>query len=281
MYNKQKKRNKRIIIITIVLIFFSIFTLVTSRSSSSVEMIFKDTIANLEYYCLKAPINFVTDLFDELTSLQDVYEENAKLKKQLDKSVRDQAMNEVLAGELNELKKLTKIDWLPTDYNVKYATVISRDVESWSSQIKIDLGKTSGISKDMAVITSQGMIGTITEVSEISSTVTLLSNEKSISQLPVMILSGDDRYYGLLDSYDLKNKSYRIKLLSDVKEIKENSKVVTSGLGGPGKSPKGILLGTVKKYSMKDEAMESICMVKPSVNFDDLNYIAVVQRVNK
>ena len=245
------------------------------------ETILKDTIANLEYYCIKAPINFVSDLFSELTSLQDVYEENAKLKQQLDKSVRDQAMNNVLAEELQQLKEITDIKWLPTDYNVKYATVISRDVESWSSQIKIDLGKNSGISKDMAVITSQGMIGTVSEVSEISSTVTLLSSEKSTSQLPVMILSGNDRYYGLLDCYDLKNKSYRIKLLSDVKEIKENSKVVTSGLGGSGKSPKGILLGTVEKYSMKDEAMESICMVKPSVSFDDLNYIAVVQRVNE
>ena len=96
-----------------------------------------------------------------------------------------------------------------------------------------------------------------------------------------MILSGKDKYYGLLDNYDLKNKSYRIKLLSDVKEIKENSKVVTSGLGGSKKSPKGILIGNVKKYSMKEDALESICYVDPSVDFDDLSYLAVVQRVNK
>lgn len=281
MFNKHSKHSKRIVIVTVLLIFFSIGTLLTNRGSSPIETVLSDTIANIEYYCIKAPINFITGLFDEYTALKDVYEENAKLKEQLDKAVREQAMNEVLAQELKQLQEITQITWLPTDYNMKYATVIYRDVENWNSQIKIDLGESSGIAKDMAVITAKGMIGTVTDVSETSSTVTLLSTEKSNSQLPVMIISGDETYYGLLDHYDLEKKSYRLKLLSDVQTIEENAVVVTSGLGGSGKTPKGILLGTIEQYSLKDEAMESICYVTPSVDFDDLNYIAVVQRVNK
>lgn len=281
MFKNKNKHNKRIIIITIVLVCFSIFSLVTNRTNSSIEIILKDTVANIEYYCIKAPINFVGGLVKEYTSLKDVYEENEKLKKQLDKSVRDQAMNDVLAEELSELQKITEIDWLPTDYNVKYATVISRDPESWNSQIKIDLGKDAGLNEDMAVVSSKGMVGVISDVSETSSTVTLLCNEQSTSQLPVMILSGDDTYYGLLDNYDIDSQTYRIKLLSDVKEIEADSKVVTSGLGGEGKCPKGILVGTVKQYSMKEDAIESICYVNPSVDFNDMNYLAVVQRVNK
>lgn len=278
---KYNKHNKRIIITTVILVLFSIATLLFDRKSSSFEVILSDTIANIEYYCVKAPINFVTGLFDEYTSLKEVYEENAILKKQLEKMIKDQAMNQVLSEEIKQLKEITQIDWLPTDYNIKYATVISRDVKNWSNQLKIDLGESSGISENMAVVTAKGMIGTVTDVSETSSTVTLLSSEKSMSQLPVMIISGDERYYGLLDSYDLEKKSYRVKLLSNIKEIKEDSIVVTSGLGGSGKSPKGILLGTVDQYSLKDEAMESICNVTPSVDFNDLNYLAVVQKVNE
>lgn len=278
---KYNKHNKRIIITTVILVLFSIATLLFNRKSSSFEVILSDTIANIEYYCVKAPINFVTGLFDEYTSLKEVYEENAILKKQLEKMIKDQAMNQVLSEEIKQLKEITQIDWLPTDYNIKYATVISRDVKNWSNQLKIDLGESSGISENMAVVTAKGMIGTVTDVSETSSTVTLLSSEKSMSQLPVMIISGDERYYGLLDSYDLEKKSYRVKLLSNIKEIKEDSIVVTSGLGGSGKSPKGILLGTVDQYSLKDEAMESICNVTPSVDFNDLNYLAVVQKVNE
>lgn len=269
------------IIITVVLVLFSVATLITNRSSSKVETILKDTVATIEYYCIKAPINFVSNLYEEFTSLVDVYEENEILKEQLDTYVKTQATNEVLNEELEELKELLEIDYLPTEYNIKYATVISRDVENWSSQLKIDLGESSGVSENMAVVSAQGMIGIISDVSETSSTVTLLCNENSTSQLPVMILSGDDKYYGLLDYYDLETGAYRINLLSDVETIEDDATVVTSGLGGEGKCPKGILLGTVTQYSYQEDALESICYVTPSVDFDDLSYLAVVQKVNE
>lgn len=279
--NKWNKHNKRIVIVTIVLVLFSVFTLVTSRSASGIETMFKDTIANIEYYVIKAPIEYVSHLFDEYSDLKDVYNENAKLKEQLDNLARESAMNETLSNEIEELKKLTGIDFLPTEYQVKYTNVIARDAESWNNQVTINLGNLSGIKEGMAVISSDGMIGTVTNVSEISSTVSLLSSETSKSQLPVMIISGDEEYYGLLNRYDLSSKSYRITLLSDVEKLEKGAKVVTSGLGGVGKSPKGILVGTVENYTVGYDATESVCMVKPSVNFDSLNYVAVVQRVNE
>ena len=103
--NKWTKQKRRIVIITVVLVSFSVLTLVTSRSASSIEIIFKDTIANLEYYIIKAPIQYVTGLFEEYNDLKDVYEENAKLKEQLDNLARESAMNEVLTNELNDLKE--------------------------------------------------------------------------------------------------------------------------------------------------------------------------------
>ena len=85
----------------------------------------------------------------------------------------------------------------------------------------------------------------------------------------------------MLNRYDIEKKAYRITLLSDVEKIDKNAKVVTSGLGGIGKSPKGILVGTVENYTSKSETIESSCLVKPSADFDSLNYVAVVQRVNE
>ena len=252
--NKWTKQKRRIVIITVVLVSFSVLTLVTSRSASSIEIIFKDTIANLEYYIIKAPIQYVTGLFEEYNDLKDVYEENAKLKEQLDNLARESAMNEVLTNELNDLKEIMDIDHLPTEYQVKYTNVIARDAQNWNNQVTINLGKISGVQEGMAVVNAQGMIGTITSVSEISSTVTLLSSETSKSQLPVMILSGDEEYYGLLNRYNINTHKYSITLLSDVETIEKDAKVVTSGLGGKGKSPKGILVGTVENYATGDDA---------------------------
>lgn len=276
----MNKHNKRIIVVTVILVIFSIVTLLTSRQPSPIETIFKDTIANIEYYLIKAPIQYVSGLFNEYTELKDVYEENEKLKRQLDDLAKESATNEVLTSELNQLKEITQIDYLPTDYNVQYTKIIARDGESWNNEVVIDKGSIAGIKEGMAVVGAKGMIGTVTQVSEISSTVSLLSSENAKSQLPVMIIDGENEYYGLLNRYDLKTKSYRVTLLSDLEKISENAKVVTSGLGGVGKSPKGILIGTVKDYSIGDEATESICTVTPSADFNSLNYVAVVQRVN-
>lgn len=283
LYKNNKngnKHNKRIVWMTIILILFSVATLLSSRSASRIEIIFKDTIANIEYYIIKAPIQYVSGLFQEYTEMKDVYEENQKLRKELDNFTRESANNDVLTSELNQLKELTEMDYLPTDYNVKYTKVIQRDPESWNNEVTIDLGKLSNVKEGMAVISAQGMIGSVTHVNEMSSTVSLLSNENPKSQLPVMIISGGEEYYGLLNRYDLTTKCYRITLLSDIETLEKDAKVFTSGLGGIGKSPRGILVGTVDDYTIGDDTTESVCMVKPSADFNSLNYVAVVQRVN-
>ena len=277
---QKKKFQRRIIIFTVVMLVFSLVSLLISRSPSSIESILKDTVANIEYYLVKTPIQYVSGLFSEFNELKDVYKENELLKQQLDKYAREAAINETLSLELEQMKEITKIDFLSTDYNVRYAKVISRDVESWTNEITIDLGETSGIKEGMAVISAKGMIGTVTKTDKISSTVSLLSAENPHSQLPVMVMSDNQEYYGLLNRYDTQTQTYRITLLSDIEKLDKDARVVTSGLGGVGKSPKGILVGTVSSFTPKSEATESVCQVKPSANFDSLNYVAVVQRVN-
>lgn len=278
--HKWTKHNKIMIIVTVILVTFSVLSLTVHRSASHLEMMFRDSIANIEYYVVKAPIQYISNLWNEYTEMKDVYEENKKLKKQSDSLVRESAMNEVFSSEIEQLKEQLDIDCLPTDYQIKNTYIVQRNAESWNNEVIINLGQLSGVKNGMAVITAEGMIGTVTNAGEISSTVSLLSSENYISQLPIMIISDNQEYYGLLNRYDLNTKSYRVTLLSDVETIEKGAKVVTSGLGGKGKSPRGILIGTVEEYSSGDDTTESICKVKPSVDFNSLNYVAVVQRVS-
>ncbi len=280
MYNKKRsKHSKRMIWLTIVLVAVSVVALLTNTSGLPFSSVLKDTVANVEYYTIKAPISYVSNVFKEYNDLKLVYRENKKLKKSLDNYARELALNDVLSKELEELKNITGIDSLTTDYKVKYTTVIERDSENWDNQVTIDLGSASKVKKGMAVITSQGMIGTITKVNAVSSTVTLLTSEKNSAQLPVMIISNNKTYYGLLDSYSVSKKAYKIMLLSTADSIVKGSKVTTSGLGGSGKTPKGILVGTVTGFSSGNNATGKSVTVKPSADFDSLNYVAVVQRV--
>lgn len=267
------------IAVTIILVVVSVFSLLANADIPGAYIV-KDSVANIEYYIIKAPISYVRSVFQEYVDLKVVYRENKRLKKSLDGYAGELAMNNVLTNELEEMKKLTGIKNLSTDYELKYTNIIERDANNWSNEVTINIGSNSDVTNGMAVITSKGMIGTVTKVTPVSSTVTLLMDENAKSQLPVMITDGSNTYYGLLNSYNIKSKTFNVSILSTVDKIAKGASVTTSGLGGKGKSPKGLLVGTVTSFSSGDNATGKTVTVKPAANFDDLNYVAVVKRTD-
>jgi len=277
---KDKPHRNQLLIVAILLIAISALSILSNAQGLPFSEFIRDPVASIEYFVIKGPISFVSGVVKEYGELKDVYKENQKLKSSLDEYARELALNEVLDSELAELKDITKLQSLSTDYKIKYTTIIQRDAESWSNHVIIDVGSNADIKEGMAVMTSKGMIGTVTKVTALSSTVTLLTNENNTTQLPVMMVSDGKKYYGLLDNYDVNDGVYTVKLLSTVDSIKTGTKVTTSGLGGKGKSPKGILVGTVTGFSAGNSATGKSVTVKPSADFDSLNYVAVVQRVN-
>ena len=281
MNNRKKQRNRRIIlIITVAIIVFSSISLIFSRTQWGIERMISDSIAVVEYYVIKKPIEFVSNLFNEYNELKDVYNENKILRAKLAAYASVEVNTDVLSNEIEDLKKITKLDHLPTEYNVKTATVIARDASSWTNEITIDLGIMAGVSKDMVVVASKGMVGKVTSVTEVSATVQLLTTEKPISDLPVQIINGDQNIYGLLKRYDVESKCYEVTLLSNIDKLEDNAKVITSGLGGDQKAPKGIYIGTFEGLDSSRDGTTKTLKVKPAEDFSDLSYVSVVFRGN-
>ena len=138
----------------------------------------------------------------------------------------------------------------------------------------------AGVSKDMVVVASKGMVGKVTSVTEVSATVQLLTTENPVSDLPVQIMNGDQNIYGLLKRYDVESKCYEVTLLSDVDKLEDNAKVITSGLGGDQKAPKGIYIGTAEVIDVSNDGTTKTLKVKPAEDFSDLSYVSVVFRGN-
>lgn len=273
--HKQNRRKTRMIFITILLVIISIITLLMNAQLPGSSIV-RDSMANIEYYVIKAPINYVSNVFKEYNSLKNVYRENQRLKASLDNYARELARNDTLENELKQMKDIKGSEVLK-DFQVKYTTVIQRDVENWTSEVIINMGSSSAVKVGMPVLTSKGLIGIVSKTTPISSTVTLLTSENNASQLPVMIQSGNKTYYGLLNNYSVKEKAFKIILLSTVDKIDIGSKCVTSGLGGRGKAPKGLLLGTVTGLTSGESVSGKVVTVKPSADFDNIDYVALVK----
>ena len=276
MNNRKKQRNKRIVlIITVAIVVFSTISLVFSRTQGGLERRVSDSIAAIEYYVVKKPVEFVSNLFSEYNELKDVYKENKILKAKLSSYASVEVNTDVLSKEIDELKKMLNIEYLPTDYNVKTTSFV-RESDDWNNEITIDLGSLAGVSKDMVVISSKGMIGKVTSVTEVTARVQLLTAENPTSALPIQVINGDQNVYGLLNRYDIESKCFEITLFSDVEKFEDNAKVITSGLGG--KAPKGIYIGTVESSIVSEDGTSKTIRVKPAADFNDLSYVAVVFR---
>lgn len=281
MNNHNKQKRKRLIVITTVsIILFSAVSLFIGRTNTRIETMFRDSIAFIEYYVIKKPLSVIGDTFNEYYSLKDVYEENAILREKLDNYAIDKSKSEALENELERLKELVDIEYLKTDYQVRYAYVQTRPIDAWNQQMVINIGSTGKVKEGMAVMSSEGMIGTVTSVTELSATVTLLTNEKSVEEIPVEVHNGNQVVHGLLDFYDVKTGRYEIKLIDGkIEKLEKDAKVVTSGMGGDDKSPKGLLIGTAKEMKLEEDGISTKLYAEPAAQFTDLNYVAVVLRL--
>lgn len=281
MNNRRKRRNKKIMIGVIVgVIFLSVIGFFVGRKQSRLEKTLSNSISMIEYYMVKKPLSFIGDIFNEYNDLKDVYDENKKLKTKLDSYANVEAENEILTTEIDKLKKITEIDYLPSDYQTKVATVQIRDQTNWNDEITIDLGSMNDIQEGMAVCDSKGMVGVVSKVTEISSTVSLITSENPSNQIPVMVVNGDQVVYGLLENYSVNSQKLNIALLSNIDKLEKGAKVYTSGLGGDGKSPKGIYIGKAKKLVTQTDGTTTTLMVTPAANMEDLSYVSVIKKVN-
>ncbi|MDO5812441.1 MAG: rod shape-determining protein MreC [Bacillota bacterium] len=281
MNNRRKRRNKKIMIGVIVgVIFLSVIGFFVGRKQSRLEKTLSNSISMIEYYIVKKPLSFIGDIFNEYNDLKDVYDENKKLKTKLDSYANVEAENEILTTEIDKLKKITEIDYLPSDYQTKVATVQTRDQTNWNDEITIDLGSMNDIQEGMVVCDSKGMIGVISKVTEISSTVSLITSENPSNQIPVMVVNGDQVVYGLLENYSVNSQKLNVTLLSNIDKLEKGAKVYTSGLGGDGKSPKGIYIGKAKKLVTQTDGTTTTLTVTPAANIEDLSYVSVIKKVN-
>lgn len=273
--NKQKKRKRVILITTISMVIFSTVSLLIGRNPTRIEMMLRDSVSLIEYYVIKKPVSFVGDIFNQYYTLRDVYEENAILREKLDNYTLIESQNRALSDDFDKLKELTDIDYLKTDYKVKYAYVQSRQIDGWNQEVVINVGSIGGVEVGMAVMTSQGMVGIVTATSELSATVSLLTHERMVNSVPVQIHNGAEIVYGLLDHYDVNTGRYEITLLDNIGTLENDALVMTSGLGASNET-QGLLIGTAIDIGTKEDGITTKVFVEPSAQFNDLRYVAVV-----
>ncbi len=193
--------NKKLIILLtslIVLVALIGFSMRDRKQITWPEQFVHDTTGFFQLTFSK-PARSVAGFFENLQDIRNVYQENRVLKSHLQKYAELNANYKDLEQQYNDLKKQLNISNLPalSDRNVQTAFVIGRSFDQWNQQLTVDKGLKQGIKKGMAVITADGFIGKITEVSQFTSVVTLMTDPSSNNQISAAVLKGNN--HGLWD----------------------------------------------------------------------------------
>ncbi len=268
-----------IIVITIITLFglFS-YIIKTDKKLTLFESLVKDVVVNVQKVFNK-PFKGFSTMITDYKDLKNVLEENKKLKSNIDKIASVEAENEELKKEIDDLKKELDIDKVLSDYKYMNATVVSRNTNIWYNLLTIDKGAKNGIKEGMVVVNSTGLIGKITNVSTFSSDVKLITTTDTNNKISVKIVSNGNHLTGLINGYDNKSGYLEVEGISNTDSVNIGDLVYTSGLGGV--FPSGILIGKVENITTDVYDLAKIINVKPSADFNDINYVTILQRDEK
>jgi rod shape-determining protein MreC len=204
------------------------------------------------------------DVWKRYLSLVGLEDENRRLRKQ--NADLTEQLNRYREGSL-EAMRLQKLLELREGFPQRAvaARVIDRNRSSLFKTLLINKGTADGLRVGLAVLSDQGVVGRIIEISWHASRVLLLIDGNS----NIDGLIQRSRAQGILQGAGSAGCS--LKYISRAEEVLAGDVVISSGLSGV--FPKGLLLGVVTGASRKEDGLFQKIDVAPAVDFEKLEEV--------
>lgn len=200
------------------------------------------------------------------------YEYN-QLKAQNDELILRSILYEELEEENTQLRALLGEYEARASMNPLLARVIASETGNYFSTFTINKGRKDGIDDQMAVITSEGLVGYVYEVfDDTSKVITIIDDQASLAAL---IESSRDQgaVKGTLGSTG--EPLCRMYYLSADSVPRPGDRVITSGVGVS--FPKGLLIGYVRESTRAIEDNKHYIVVEPAADFEHIENVLVLR----
>jgi rod shape-determining protein MreC len=210
--------------------------------------------------------------FQGMFDYERVLAENKSLREEI--AARDNLSHQLLElqKENHRLREMLGFE-NSVEYSLLPAEVIARDPSYWFETITINKGFDDGVKKDMAVVTSQGLVGSVYFVSQNSSQVLMLTDSRRAVSALVQ-RSREPGSIGIVEGYPQKNGFLRMVNLPPDANIQTGDAIISSGLGGI--FPKGLVIGHVVEVEKDQYGLLQQALVAPAVNFNRLEEVFIV-----
>ncbi|HEV2488195.1 MAG TPA: rod shape-determining protein MreC [Candidatus Acidoferrales bacterium] len=211
-------------------------------------------------------ISKVSGIWTGYIGLRHTETENQRLRAEL---ARLQLSNQQLEGQAAEAARLARLLGFRQEnpgVQMVVAEVIGASADSSSHTIFINRGDREGLRRNMAVITPDGVVGKISEVSPHVAQVLLITDKES----GVGALLADSRAHGVIDGTG--EPLLQMEFVRGEEKVSLGEKIVTSGEDRI--FPKDLPLGTVE--STKAGLPFQMIQVDPAAHLDRLEEVFVL-----
>lgn len=148
------------------------------------------------------------------------------------------------------------------------ARIIARDPGPSSTTLTIDRGARDGVTRGMAVVAPEGVVGRVAEVSHTASRVALVTDHNS----GIDAIVDRSRARGVVQGSS--DGGCSMNYLNRDADVKVGDRVLTSGLDGV--FPKGMVIGEVVEIGHRHRGLLQSARLSPSAALDRLEEVLLI-----
>ena len=203
--------------------------------------------------------------------------ENTRLRSQVDTLRQVVIQDQSALAQSKELRRLLRyVDspQFPSDYTAVNTRILARAPSEFEQTVEIAAGSSSGIRIDTPVVTQDGLVGRVTQVTSDTAQVTLITDAESAVQARDLqtgaiglVRHGQGQGQLILDRVGKEQAVY------------QGEEIVTSGTLSkqyPSLFPQGIPIGQVFSVGQSDTSVYKQIQIQPYVDFNHLDSVTAL-----
>lgn len=288
MHDKQIRRRRAVLVLLVVISLALLTDYFGESSSSPLHSVQRGiaTVLSPVQSGASTVLSPVRDVVGYFSSTINAKSQLAKYKRENEKLTSELAASQYAAHQYEQADSLGKLDtsYSLQSFGLETADVIGANPSLWYRTITVDKGTDDGVALNDPVVAPGGLVGNVTRVWSNGAVVSLITSPSfSVS---AMIESASDSD-GLIQPQAGNPSTLTLIDLpaSAANGLSSNQLVVTSGIGGPGKSairslyPPGIPIGKISSTNPQNSVLTSQqVQVTPLVDFQHLDMVQILTR---
>jgi rod shape-determining protein MreC len=280
VYDKQVIRRRRAVLAVLVLLSIVLLTGYFGEGNGGffhgLQRTGQTILSPIEAGASRA-FKPVRDLVGGTGDIFSAKSENKKLKKDLAATRAQLAQSQTAVRENEQLRALVNLPHTPGFPTTRRVTgrVIWKSPTAWYSTIEVDVGMSDGVKVDQPVVTGDGLVGKVSQVTGGTAIVTLITDPSSAVTSEVE----PGGAFGVVKPNVGDPNDMRLEFIQKGKNVSTGQSVITGGFASGGLEsiyPRGIPIGRVTKVSTDELELYRTVHIQPYADFRRMDFVQVL-----